>query len=108
MSTGLSVYAQKEILLDKDRQSFLVDILYNPSFSVVDYKIAKANTDEIGGLFIQNPETNNIKDELRSGLIDYSPEKKENSSKFFLFNSVTDVAKNIYKLEVEQTNQPVP
>lgn len=107
-STILSVDAQDVISLDKSFQPSLVDILEESDASIVDLRIAQANNDEMGGLFIQNSEVRNEPSKLRSGLIDYTPENQTNKPKFFLFDSVTQAANDVYKLEVEQIDYPLP
>lgn len=63
--------------------------------------------DKINGTFIQAPK-NEIQPESRSGLVDYDPSQGAASPKFFLYNVISKAAKDVYELEVEQIDNPVP
>ena len=77
-------------------------------------KIAEAPTDsvedrldKINSTFIQAPK-NEVIQESRSGLADYDPAHGTTSPKLFLYNVISKAAKDVYELEVEQIDNPVP
>jgi len=85
---------QSDIIFDANLEQTLIEVLTNTKETFTDVKIAQANTDEFGGMLIQAP-NNQIQQEINNN------DNKKN--KFYLFDSVSNVANQVYKIQVEHS-----
>lgn len=90
---------------EDDDDNPVLDIDDNTVYVDGPRKRLRENHDRPFNPFITAPKTQE-ETPLKSGIVDYDPTHGASSSKFFLYNIISQTAKDVYNLQIERTDVP--